>query len=284
MSPELNLLGLNELLRLDRWALERRARALASPVFLGRKTALCRVMGRFKLFVDATDVGFGAHVLLDGLWESWLTVFMAKRVKSGMSVADVGANHGYYTLLFADLVGSAGRVAAIEPNPAMCRLLERSVSVNGFQSRVTLFELAAAAEDGAMAELFAPPNEPKNARIVNWADGGTGGENSTPVQTARLSTALAAWDRIDFVKIDVEGAEQPALDGLRPLLERDRPDMVLEYHPARCVTPEALLSWLAELYGRVRSVEFDCEAHAADATALLDRTRKEDWILFLSRR
>ncbi|HEV2364507.1 MAG TPA: FkbM family methyltransferase [Caulobacteraceae bacterium] len=241
-------------------------------------------MGRYKLYVDGADVGFGANVLLDGLWESWLTVFMARRVKAGMAVADVGANHGYYSLLFADLVGEQGRVAAIEPNPAVCHLLRRSLVLNGFSARVTVLEAAAAAEEGHDVELYAPPGESKNGRVVNWAGFGSGREHSVPVPAVRLSTALSRWDRLDFVKMDVEGAEQRAAEGLRPLLERDRPDFVLEYHPLRCPDPEALLGWLGQIYGRFRSIEFDGEAHPRRTSELLDGNRKEDWILYLSSR
>src|SRR5262249_7878864 len=101
----------------DRFVLENRCRALTNPVYLGRHTALCRVLGLFKISLDTNDTGFASHVLLDGFWEMWLTIFFARQVKPGMTVIDVGANFGYYTLLFGSLVGDEGRVYAVEPNP-----------------------------------------------------------------------------------------------------------------------------------------------------------------------
>ena len=63
------------------------------------------------MYIDTADVGFGAHLLLDGFWESWLTEFIARRVQAGMRFADVGANHGYYTVLAADLLTAYRQLA-----------------------------------------------------------------------------------------------------------------------------------------------------------------------------
>lgn len=278
---EMNLLGLNEIKTLDRWVLERRVRPLAQPVYLGRERVLCRVLGRYKLYVDTSDVGFGAHVIMDGLWESWLTVFMARRIQPGMSVVDIGANHGYYTLMFADLVGPEGRVAAIEPSPRMVELLKRSVAVNGFSNRVTIHECAAVSEDGVELTLITPDHEPKNAHIVPASYAGH--SESISVQGSRLETLLHDWPRIDFMKIDVEGAEEAALAGAWPILERDRPDVLLEFSAIRCADPEDLLARLELLYGQYRTVTFDSTLVPITKAELLDRSRTEDWILYLSR-
>src|SRR5207245_9955667 len=83
-----------ELTTLGRYHLENRCRALANPVYLGDQTALCRILGFYKLYVDTADTGFGSHVLLEGYWEIWLTIFFARHLQPGMTVIDVGANFG----------------------------------------------------------------------------------------------------------------------------------------------------------------------------------------------
>ena len=275
---ELNLIGLNELLRMDRWALERRSRALVQTAFLGNQLTLCRVMGRYKLFVPTTDIGFGAHVIMDGVWEPWLTVFMASRIKAGMHVVDAGANHGYYTVLFADLVGPNGRVAAIEPNPPTARLLRQTITVNGFDSRVDVIEKALTAVDGETLVFYAPGQEPKNARIVN-ADYAGQPETGT-VEGAKLDTIVAAWPRIDFMKVDVEGAEEAALSGGWGVLERDRPELLLEFNSLRCTDPAGLLDRLEALYGPARVLGFDSGLQAISRETLLSPDNNEDWLLY----
>src|SRR3954453_12660410 len=139
------MLHLHDIGTLHRAALEDACRRDASPVYLGDHIGLCRILGRYKLHIDSRDGGFGANVMLDGYWELWLTQFMARSVARGAIVVDVGANYGYYSLLLADLVGPAGHVYAIEPNPAAATLLRRSVALNGFDARTTICEVAAGA-------------------------------------------------------------------------------------------------------------------------------------------
>lgn len=277
---EITLVGLNELTRMDRWELERRSRALAQPVYLGEKVALCRFMGRYKMFVSTRDIGFGAHLILDGFWESWLTTFMAQRVKPGMHVVDAGANHGYYTTLFADIVGAEGRVAAIEPNPSIAQLLRQTIAVNGFASRVTVFEKALTDEDDIKLTFHAVADEPKNARIVDssWDSS----PHTSTIYGARLDTLLAEWPRIDFMKIDVEGAEEGMIHGSSHLIERDRPSLVLEFNMLRCRDPKQLLDYLESLYGKPSVIDFDAKAKSITTEALMDPSRTEDWLLYYS--
>lgn len=284
MTGSQDLIGLNELPTIDRWDMERRSRGAVQPVYLGDHVALCRVLARYKCFIDTTDVGFGAHLLLDGFWESWLTTFIASHVGPGDHVVDVGANHGYYTLLMADLVGVSGQVASVEPNPDICRLLRKSVAVNGFSRRVEVMEQAATAVDHQSVVLCLPPNEPKNAYLTS----ATGpmvspSEQRVTVAGGRLATALAHWDRLDFLKIDVEGGEEAAIDGLFPLLNLHRPRMVLEFNAGRCATPRFLLERLKDLYGKIDAVGFDGRAHPTNIETLLDTNRTEDWLLYLER-
>ncbi len=275
---ELNLIGRNELVSMDRWALERRSRALAQALYLGDGVMLCRVLGRYKIYVASDDVGFGAHLMLDGAWEAWLTVFMARRLREGMRVVDVGANHGYYTAMFADLVGSAGRVAAIEPGPRTASLLRRTVAVNGFEDRVSVFEVAATEFDSVSLILASPFHEPKNARIVS--DDQAGMPDTVTVTGARLDALLHDWPRVDFIKIDVEGAEEAVLAGAWPILRRDRPGLLLEFNAGRCRDPGSLLDRLVLLYGRLRAVSFDSQAEPVSRSALLDGRRQDDWLLW----
>ncbi|NBW08953.1 MAG: FkbM family methyltransferase [Caulobacteraceae bacterium] len=267
---------LKALRRMDAETLLRRSRAMASAVYVGDRTVLCRMLSRYRLYVASDDVGFGVHVMLDGLWEGWLTAFMARRIQPGMRIVDAGANHGYYALLFAHLTGPEGRVAAIEPNPRLASLMRRSLYANGFQTRVTLFEQAAGAEDGAVLHLSVPDHEPKNGHLVGEAAPGT-----VAVQSARLETLLADWPRVDFMKVDVEGHEEAFLDGAWAIIQRDRPMLVLEFNALRSADPAGLLDRLEAVYGRISVIGRDSRAAPADRTRLLDTRRVDDWMLFL---
>ena len=78
----------------NREKLESAIRARVQTVHLGGARVLARVLGGPKMFLSTDDLGFGCHVMLDGYWESWLTVFFARFISPGMTVFDVGANFG----------------------------------------------------------------------------------------------------------------------------------------------------------------------------------------------
>lgn len=281
-TPELNLLGHNELLELDRWALERRSRALACAVNLGEGVVLCRVVGRYKMFVTAADVGFAPHVMLDGMWEPWMAPLLAQKIKPGMTIVDAGANHGYFTLLLADLAGPDGRVAAVEPHPVTAGLLRRTVAVNGFGGRTTVFERAAGDKDDVFPVFELRVDDPKNARVVGEDRADEPG--MTRVPGARLETLLSDWPQLDFVKMDVEGSEEAALAGLWTRIARDRPILLLKFNPRRCEDPIGLLERLVGVYGKLKRVDYEGQVVSVTRAELLSDDIHEDWRLWLSRR
>lgn len=275
---ELHLIGEDELAQLDRFSLERRSRALASPLYLGNSRAICRILGRYKFFIDTRDEGFGSHLLLDGFWEGWLTCFLIERLKPGMVFADIGANFGYYSVLGADRVGPTGRVIAAEPNPAAASLLRKSLAVNGLSGSAHVVE--AAISDGAAAEawLQVPEHEPKNAHLV----GAPPAENAERViKVAVLSgdALLAGFGRVDIIKIDAEGAEDMIVRGLERTIAKHRPQMIVEFDPRRCQSPDELVTRLETVYGTFSALETDGILHPVGRSDLLERARADDWLI-----
>lgn len=210
-------------------------RSLCHSAYLGDNTALCRVLGRYKMYVDSQDFGLSPHLMLDGYWEMWVTEALVSLVRPGMVVADIGANLGYYALLLADLVGDAGMVHAFEPNPRMACLLNRSISMNGFSSRIALHQVALGSENSGEVALLVPPGDPKNGHIVPIDAG-------LPLDAARVPLARldgrADWANIEFAKIDVEGAEQIVWAGAQGLLDNGMlKTVLLEFTPDRYADP-----------------------------------------------
>lgn len=273
------ILSLDDLRSPDRYRAECLCRAAAQAVFLGDNTVLSRVLGRYKAFLDTRDRGFAAHVMLDGYWEMWLTQFIARRVGPGMHVADVGANFGYYSLLMGDLVGPKGRLLSVEPNPPVAEALTRTLDLNGLLSRSTVVAAAAGSGDGE-GHLFVPAGEPKNAMLVDERT--SGGEAAlVPVPIHSLDTLLDGLERVDFLKIDAEGAEEDIMMGLTRTIERCRPRIVLEFNPGRCRNPRALLTRLRGPYPVLRCLGFDAEVAPVSDEELLDPTNHEDRLLYL---
>ncbi len=207
---------------------EAAVRALCRNAYLGGDMAVCRVLGRYRMFVDTQDVGLSTFLLLDGYWEMWTTEAMLRFVRPGMTAVDIGANLGYFTMLMGDLVGPSGRVVAFEPNPRMAERARRSAHVNGFAPYTQLHEVALSDYQGDTV-MFVPPTEPKNAHFSQSS--GRDGEIRVRVQRADAFDAILD---ADFIKIDTEGAEDAVWRGMDGLLRRNRPLTVfMEFTPVR---------------------------------------------------
>lgn len=277
-----SFVNLWEIAAWDRFELESVCRAQTQAVYLGENTGLCRILGRYKFYVDTRDRGFGSNVLLDGFWEMWLTQFMARYVKPGMVAVDVGANYGYYSVLLADLVGKNGHLYAVEPNPRAALWLRRSLSLNGFGHNATVCEAAAGADDSRTLRLLVPNDEPKNATIVPQGERFTARDACLhEVPCRSLDTLTRPHERIDFMKIDAEGAEEEIFRGMAGILERQKPAIVLEFNTDRYANPADFMALIQKHYPALQQVNYSGDAVPVDAATVLGERNGEDWLLFL---
>lgn len=164
-----------------------------------------------KMFLDLKDA-LGLSVRA---YEPLETEFVKKEIKKGNVVLDLGAHIGYYTLIFAKLVGENGKVIAFEPDPDNFALLEKNVKVNDYQN-VTLVQKVISNKTGK-AKLYLSEVTPGH-RIYNSVDS----HQSIETETIRLDDYFKNYDgKIDFIKMDIEGAEGEAIQGMTSLLERN---------------------------------------------------------------
>nr|WP_255575225.1 FkbM family methyltransferase [Caldovatus aquaticus] len=169
--------------------------------------------------------------MLEGRWEPWIEAGLASVVKPGMRFCDIGANFGYYTLLGAHWVGPEGRVYAFEANPEILRKLRKSVAVNGFDDRVTLFGNAVYSDHRTLE--FRYTFEFSGGGSVSGGGGGPWTVHRVKVEAAPLDSLLADVSHVDVMKIDVEGAEPHVFRGARKLMARSRAlSLVVEFHAA----------------------------------------------------
>jgi FkbM family methyltransferase len=270
-------LSLEGLRRLPRIWVQDAVRERCRAVPLDATTLLCRVLGRYKMLVDSRDRGLAPHLLLDGFWEFWCTRFMLARIARGAVAWDVGANLGYFTLLMADLVGPAGRVVAVEPNPRLATLLERSLELNGFHARTALHQ-AAATQRATTLRFRGALEEPKNGHVL---------AEDAPIDPALPEIRVPGvpldelGERADFVKIDVEGAEAAVWGGMQRLLDRNPGvTVLLEFNGQRGADAAALLRDIA---GRFPLAELRVDGTVAPVGQETVLPRGEDTMLVLRR-
>ena len=172
-------------------------------------------------YVQENDV-VAKRLLKGEAWEPHFGALVRAVVQPGDVVADIGANIGYNTVVLARQVGENGRVLAFEPQSQIRQQLTTNVSENGFGFNVTIFPFALGDQDGQTLQL-----EPIDygAEVVNVGDTkiGQGGES---IQLRTLDSFNL--NRLNFIKIDVQGFETRALRGGAETIRRCRPLMFVE--------------------------------------------------------
>ncbi len=208
----------------------------------GDDVAKVRV-GDVELLCDTADRSVSLTVR-SGDYEPHLTAVFKRFCKAGMTVVDVGANIGYYSMLASDLVGPAGKVIAIEPNSENCRLL---LSTMRLQNRANISLLPVAC-DKQTGWAYYSSHIGSNGSLVD--DDDLLASPGTVVPTFRLDDLVD--EPVGLLKMDVEGAEARVVAGAQKLIERHRPVITTELSEAMldevsATTPSEYLSYFHEL-------------------------------------
>ena len=199
--------------------IEHQVAPTAFSVQLAAEDAVRCTVGGVELFCDAADAAVTPG-LLSGEYESHLTAVFERYCSDGMTVIDVGANLGYYSLLASRLVGPTGRVVALEPNSENCRLLLSSLRLHG-TTNVRLLPVAA---DTATGWAYYSTHVGSNGGLIE--DGDLLSHPGDVVATFRLDDLVEG--PVGFLKMDVEGAEGRVVRGATRIIERDRPIVTTE--------------------------------------------------------
>lgn len=189
------------------------------------KPGSVRING-MTLYLDRTDETISRN-LLAGSYEPLETQAFKEFLKPGQVVLDIGANIGYYTTLFSRLVGAQGRVYAFEPTPHTFKILQKNVLRNRCEN--TRVFKAGLSDKSGEAKIYVNAYNKGDNRIY-----ATPGMRTVPIRLECYDTfPPLAGQFIDVVKMDIQGAEVLALRGMRRMLERCKPLMIVEYTPSK---------------------------------------------------
>jgi len=201
--------------------------ARRQPLFLGDRL-LCFTRHDQPIFLVPDDLDITPWMLFDGGWEADVEFWMRASIKPGDIAIDIGSNVGVHTLTMAACVGPEGRVHAFEANPAAMKLLRATMFINLLTAfdgtgRVTLHECAASDRAGRLI-LEQAPGHFGSGHLVTADPGSDFG----PAYSARVEVPTVAIDellgdkipRLDFLHMDIEGAEPLAMQGARALIAR----------------------------------------------------------------
>jgi len=176
-----------------------------------------------KMFLDSLD---SLRLSINGVYEEFETEIVKKIIKKGDVVVDVGANIGYYTLIFAKLVGKEGKVFAFEPEPTNFNILKKNVKINEYEN-VTLINKAVSNKTGKMTLDLDEINKGGHSISKNNS------EKTIEIESIRLDDYFKTYyGKINFIKLDIEGAEVEAIKGMSEILgKNEEANIMAEYNP-----------------------------------------------------
>ena len=230
------------------------------------------------------------HELIYSTFERMETEFVSRLLRRDMTVVDAGAHHGLYTLLASKRVGWDGRVIAIEPSPRECERLEKHLSLNRCSN--TALVRCALGEDPGEADLYLVDGS------QDWCNSLRPPAIDEAIRTVRVCVRRLddvldelGVTKVDFLKLDVEGAELSVLYGAMKLLYREsRPAILAEVQDARTqpwgYAAREILQFLIRMdydwfaiaaRGALLPVSCDLEVYDANLVAL-PRERTEEFL------
>lgn len=181
----------------------------------------------FRLWVNLADFAI-SWAIIKNEFETAETSFVQQYVKSGDSVLDIGTNIGFYALLFSKLVGPQGKVIGFEALDFLYDAAVKSVDENGF-SHCTIHNVALGSEKGTAQLIYAPGSTNWGGAFLSFDGVGLPDHTAIPIPVAPLSDFLEA-KRLDFIKIDVEGAEHLVLSSCIDHINETKPIIMSEIH------------------------------------------------------
>lgn len=221
---------------------------------------------RNKMYVNADDVSIAPSLLMDGVWEKFKTELLKKIIKEGMVVVDIGANIGYYSLIAAKLVGKSGIVYAFEPEPSNYELLCKNIEVNNYTNVIPVRK--AISDKNGKVNLwfekermvnpsFSKENVLDASKHESLEKGGF-----IEVETISLDDFFenkVKNYKVDFIKVDTEGAEGLMVDGAEKILKNNNLKIIMEFWPdglRRLGTdPQKLLQKLQEYGFKIKLID-----------------------------
>lgn len=222
--------NLHEIGKMTRSDFENACIAHRDHLYMGSGNVLCKVLTKHKMMVDAKDLGIAPHLIMDGYWESWLTQLFAQIVQPGNVCIDIGANFGYFSILLAELAGNDGRAIAVEANPHIADFLRSTRFLNG----------------GRFDVLNVAMSDKKGEAVLTVTDRELGGGTIKPNELLPGKTQVKVptisvdelvrehgLNRVDVIKIDVEGMEPTVFKGMRETISNNpQLKIILEYSPS----------------------------------------------------
>ena len=213
----------------------------------GRRFLLRRIHD-YQMYLDVQDPGLSRSLLLFGTREVDHKIMLARIVRPGMTIFDIGGNIGYYPLMELSLLRGSGRMVVVEPSSSNIALLRRNLILNGYGDVAVL---EAAISDVAGKRDF---HLSQQSNLGTFHPTGNGSQTLTgrtvEVETFTVPMLAQRFGAPDLLRMDVEGHEVEVLNGMLADVRRGAyaPTVIFEPHLSRYSADHDMAATLRALF------------------------------------
>lgn len=176
------------------------------------------LLGKVTLLLH-TGYKIDSRLINDGYYDLKTLMYLKRILKKGDVCIDVGANIGAISISMRHIIGESGKLFCFEPGPILFQRLKKNIELNSFQN-VTIYNYGLSDIDGVLYWMF-DPNHPGNAYLSDKGD--------IKVPVKRLDDCdFMKNERVDFMKVDVEGMELEVFLGAIELIKKNKPTILYE--------------------------------------------------------
>ena len=185
-------------------------------------------LGKYNLIFETNprDKGLSRELVAEKVHEPLTTGVLAEMIKPGWVVVDLGSHIGYFALLEACLVGTSGKVIAIEPAPENYNVLVRNIKINDLTNTVVTHNLAISGKKEKRDFFISKLSNQSSFYPTHKY------ENIITVEADPLDEILQNEKRIDAIRMDIEGGEYEVIYGMIETIKRYHPLLLIELHPS----------------------------------------------------
>ena len=213
------------------------------------KKFITKKIYNYKMLLDLYDKGISRTLLLFGKRELEHKKMLENIIKPEMTVLDIGANIGYYSLMMLQLMGNKGKLIAVEPSPSNIEILRKNLLLNKYND-IEVHNVAISDENGTKKFFL---SEMSNLNTLNYTEKKSLNLTGETINVKTLTVPQIMEGRnLDLIRMDVEGHEVEVLNGLIPNIGVNNlyPSIIFETHRSRYNNAHSMENTLKNLFAK----------------------------------
>ncbi len=213
------------------------------------KKFITKKIYNYKMLLDLYDKGISRTLLLFGKRELEHKKMLEDIIKPEMTVLDIGANIGYYSLMMLELIGNKGKLIAVEPSPSNIEILKKNLLLNKYNN-IEVHNAAISDENGTKKFFL---SEMSNLNTLNYTEKKSLNLTGETINVKTLTVPQIMEGRnLDLIRMDVEGHEVEVLNGLIPNIGVNNlyPSIIFETHRSRYNNEHSMEKTLKNLFAK----------------------------------